>query len=520
MSSWIRIFQKDTQRLWPYVLIYLALLFLRLASDPAYSAWNPLFENHHTDWKFLSGALIYADLIFLMAALIHQEALVGDRQYWLTRPLTRCQLLISKAVFIILYILIPLFIGHLSVLYCLGFPAAKVLPALLAKEIIFAITIVLPAAALASVTRNFAQMVLTGLIGGILTAAVPWHQIIYNNPYWGVFTWIPQTLTYGVILVGALSVLLIQYMRRRPILARAVSVITLLVACMITLLPPRSWAASIQRFFSEQRAENSAIQLTLAPDKIHRSNRLPSRPLFPESSMLGIPIQIKGLPPGMNLQITASQFTVHTETNNKWRSNWHVSPRVLLNAQKPQLPLLVDSTFYERVKDTPVNITGSIDAILVEHHPIQVHGRTYIPGAGVFSPTDNYDCLTYWERAHLNIEGLDPNAAQENFEVSPEECEPWPTSFSLTPVSSYFCINRSIGGSIFPIKTDTLSLVLIHPVAHLRLSFTFNKILPRDYLLQKGVASGPEKKSIVRAGGAERAIAQGEAPQRGAQPRE
>ena len=87
MREILHIFRKDTRRLRYEIAVVLALVALFAWTEPrTSSAWD---ENTRRI-NVLSGMLkLLLPLAwwYLIVAVIHQEALAGDRQYWLTRPI-------------------------------------------------------------------------------------------------------------------------------------------------------------------------------------------------------------------------------------------------------------------------------------------------------------------------------------------------------------------------------------------------------------------------------------------------
>lgn len=104
----------------------------------------------------------------LIARVIHAEALPGDRHFWLTHPYSRTGLLLSKAMFILAFINIPLLIAQAMILSLDGFPLSSYLGGLLWNQLMITAVVLLPAATVAALTRNLAQFV----PAAVLAAAV------------------------------------------------------------------------------------------------------------------------------------------------------------------------------------------------------------------------------------------------------------------------------------------------------------------------------------------------------------
>jgi len=72
---------------------------------------------------------------YLIAAVIHEEALPGNRQYWLTRPFSRRDLLAAKAIFILVFICLPDFCTEVAVLLLRGKSPLGYLPDILVSQL-------------------------------------------------------------------------------------------------------------------------------------------------------------------------------------------------------------------------------------------------------------------------------------------------------------------------------------------------------------------------------------------------
>ena len=111
----------------------------------------------------------------LAALAVLEEPLVGDQNFWTTRPHRWTALLGAKLIFVVLAIHLPSFVADLFVLAARGFPPAVYLGDLLVKQILFFGVIILPSIALASLVRNFTHFVITAftIAAGLAILRVP-----------------------------------------------------------------------------------------------------------------------------------------------------------------------------------------------------------------------------------------------------------------------------------------------------------------------------------------------------------
>ena len=132
MPQALHIFWKDVRYLWKEITLVLLLctLFAR-----GYSAW-------------IEPLLIVA-AGYLIARLIHAEAIPGDRQFWVTRPYRWKSLLMAKLLFIVAFINLPICAAQLSMLISAGFSVASNLGGLVGSQVLLLLFVSLPIAALA-----------------------------------------------------------------------------------------------------------------------------------------------------------------------------------------------------------------------------------------------------------------------------------------------------------------------------------------------------------------------------------
>ena len=118
MTQPIHILRKDVRHLWPEIAVSICLLIALAWIVPhtwPTDAPNPLAEQNNLPWLFpVLGAfvrfLIPVVWVVVVSRLVHDEPLVGDRQFWITRPYTWYNLLASKLLFIVLFLYVPLLV--------------------------------------------------------------------------------------------------------------------------------------------------------------------------------------------------------------------------------------------------------------------------------------------------------------------------------------------------------------------------------------------------------------------------
>src|ERR1039457_6706301 len=151
MKRVTQIFKKDVAHLWPQILLFLAMLVMFACEDPAWTRHN---NNGPVSFINLVYLLLPLSCWLLVIALIHEETPIGHEQYWLTRPFTWTDLLAAKALFLVAFLIVPVFVCQAAVLAANGFSAAEHLGDLLAKQLFFAALLLLPMVAMSAVTKT------------------------------------------------------------------------------------------------------------------------------------------------------------------------------------------------------------------------------------------------------------------------------------------------------------------------------------------------------------------------------
>ena len=153
----LHIFIKDARRLWWEITVTLGLLAGVARMDATRVGFIP---GAMEGWLNLILPAVWA---YLVALVIHDEALVGDRQFWLTRPYPWPALLGAKALFVLVFIHLFSFAADVAIVAASGFEPLAYLPQLLLKQLVLAAALTVPVAALAAVTRNLPQFIFAGV---------------------------------------------------------------------------------------------------------------------------------------------------------------------------------------------------------------------------------------------------------------------------------------------------------------------------------------------------------------------
>jgi hypothetical protein len=164
----LHIFLKDARHFWGEIFLSLAITAAFVAVDPY--LWANQTDSRSQMLKVLAAfllVLVPASWWILTSRCILAERLVGDTQFWITRPYQWGGLLLAKTLFLVVFLFLPFFIAQCLLLLRAGFAPQIYIPGLLFDLAMIAGIIVLPLAAVATITSSFARMTLT-LLGIVL----------------------------------------------------------------------------------------------------------------------------------------------------------------------------------------------------------------------------------------------------------------------------------------------------------------------------------------------------------------
>jgi len=225
MKQALHIFLKDARRFWPEILLSLLVLSIYVSIQP--SLWTGHVDLRTQALGTLSGilaVLVPVGWWVLVSRVILAEKLVGDTQFWITRPYEWRRLLAAKALFLAVFLAVPFFLAQMLLLTLAGFDPHAHAGGLLFVVMYVSGVIVLPLVALATVTSSFARVTL--ILFGILLAFVVFITVSSLALMIGVS--VPSsnqnshTGVFSLWTVALLSIIVLQYALRRVWLARAI----------------------------------------------------------------------------------------------------------------------------------------------------------------------------------------------------------------------------------------------------------------------------------------------------------
>ncbi len=369
MNLTLHIFKKDFRRLWPAVLVTLLLMAELVRLDCWRNDWLATTEE---GWLNLLLPLTWACLI---ALLVQQESLVGDRHFWLTWPYTWQTLLGSKALFILVLIHFPVLLADATVLAFHGFQPAQYASHLIWKQVLLAATITAPALALATLFDNIAAFLLTAVVivgvaaylsGAYEPMRAPWLRADEIRPGLAMCV---LALTAGVII-------LVQYARRRTAPSRMAGAGALVFAALLFgYLPPTVTA----RVRSMLHPTTGDIALRLLSNTPEQPPQIRTSRGAQEFVQIALPIAVSGISDTQEVRFNALSVVMVGPDGQQYqtppkaaRRNPGPNPaKVDFNAstvpygQRPNwLFLRLRRSIMNRINDRPVTIRAAFEVNL------------------------------------------------------------------------------------------------------------------------------------------------------------
>jgi hypothetical protein len=307
MNQALHILRKDTRCLWYELSI--ALLFQALFT---FFEMRPHQVFGIVDgFVGLGGAETLVDFLlpvawwYLIAALVHEEPLPGDRQFWVTRPYSWKSLLAAKVLFILAFVNLPVLIADGFILTAPGFSIAEDWKGMLWRQIPFTIAVLLPPLALASLTRNLGQVIVAILL---VVLRIVLNSIQPQNPLQGGYSalgWIDVTESTIVLLAILSAIVLIQYGSRRTWLARAVFGAYVIFPSFSI---PLRWQLDVQARVKPPAVDRSPIRIGFDSARGRRAP-LARVPGFTRVDV-ALPVSVSGTPDGVDLVSGQATLTI------------------------------------------------------------------------------------------------------------------------------------------------------------------------------------------------------------------
>jgi hypothetical protein len=287
----------------------------------------------------------------IVVRAVQGEALVGDRQFWVTRPYEWKKLLAAKVLFVLTVVNLPLLILDVALLAKAGFAPTGYVSGLLWMQVMMTLYFLLPTAVLATVTATIAQLLLALLL--IVLYVIGLGMLSEYIPSSGFSGSLVDYLA-GTLFLVCVSVLLLQYARRRTGQSRAL--IGGLAGVFVLILVFTPYRTIVAREFPPlDPGQQVPFQLALEPAEENELGLGPRRE--GNDIQIRLPFAVSGV--GAESIVQMDGFLVEVEAADGWRwnSDWKSSWETLLPERKStQIDFAMKKSIFERMQSSAVKI--------------------------------------------------------------------------------------------------------------------------------------------------------------------
>jgi hypothetical protein len=387
MNQVLYILRKDIRR---QRLEIAASLLLLLAF-----AWkSPMVWNNDTDEtssvRLLFGVVGVALILswwFLIIRVVQGESLVGDRQFWLTRPYRRHSLLLSKVLFIFLFVNLPVFIFDIAALHHAGFAPWQHGAGLLQGQLLLTAFLIVPIATISAFTETIAQVLLVFL--GLIVFFVGLNWITDKIPSSSFGSNVPGGVVIIILACVCVAVLALQYFRRDTRLSRFIVLGSLCVIALILI------AAPYNRLIEHAYPKTPDGPFTAIRAAVQKSNpKRREEPSFYNNKVsLTTAMKVDGLADGSLVVIDAARLSIFASNGRAWNTGWVGSSRTIWsNSSEFREMFAVDKNFYSSVASDDVRLRVELAVSQYHEHflgPVTVAATDFrVTNDGICSGAD------------------------------------------------------------------------------------------------------------------------------------
>ncbi len=497
MRQAFHIFKKDVRHLRMEVSMALAAA-AGFTSSVAHGA-GYLADNATGDvGPAMLTYLVPAAWWVLIARLIYGEPLVGDQPFWITRPYSRKSLVAAKALFVFVFVNLPKLVGDVVILRAYGFRIWPELGGLLWTQALLMGLFVLPIVAICAITTGFVQFIITTFALGLAVAG--WSFVIPRfgaGESWFALEW-PRSYVIGLIVaVAALVIIAWQYARLDTARSRLIGGGTVVLALLVFAFLPWPAAFALQSRLSGQSIDVSAIRAGFDPDMGWRVRVLVQRD---GTADVQVPLRITGKPALLERAegITA---TIESPNGDVWRADRLPRSHVRSTRASTAFAAVLGSSFYEKVKNDPVRIRGSLyltlygnprTAVLpIKEQPVFLP----TPGVGLCSAVrtggrivlvcrsafrSRPDLVTFHVTGLEFVLGAPPAVFYTLSYPQSGSYSPFPADANLYPVGQSLQ-TAEIRRDAYRDRAREIRAVALEPVAHIRRDFEITGLRLADY---------------------------------------
>jgi hypothetical protein len=436
----------------------------------------------------------------LIGRAIHNEALAGDRQFWITRPYSWRSLLAAKALFILAFINLPMLAADIMILRAFGFSLGTELPGLLWSQILLTIVFLLPVFALSTLTTGFTQLMVAILSPCVFVLVFDTvsPRVFFGVSFTAKYEWFRDYFAFLIIASAGLVIVFWQYARRGTGFARSLAFAAGIVSALVIMLIPWTAAFGIQSSLSKERVDLSSAHMVV---DLNNKDLTRTFRVGEDSIEVRLGLQIVGLPSGLTPRLEHLSESFQEPDGSTWKTNGYSHGNIDTPDNEFEVQASPEGASYKKIKDEPLMVRGSLYLTLYGDRrttivPIGIRAVP-VPQVGVCSATENVNQLGYsvicnsafdypagLASFHFLRAPSDPN---KELWMSPQRRSSFYSSFpadlGIVPVMQDFVFYNVHA------PADQSAIDTMEPLAHIRLDFEINNMRLSDYELHRSQLS-------------------------------
>ena len=385
MNQTLRIFRKDARHHWPEILLSLVLLMLYCWSEIRDEYPERFYSSvSFIPWLQFVPILLPVAWFLLIVRLVQDESLVGDRQWWVTKPYDWPSLLTAKLLSFLVWFYVPVFCAQCFLLRTAGFAVTPHLAGLLSNQFGSISVLLASSFLIACLTRNLGQSIIA-LIGLFLlmTGFSSFERFQPNRalePIQNV-----SGMLSGIVAVAAgLAVVLWQFARRQTVHTRSVFLGAIAATWVIQLATP--YHALMEKKYPVASVQDQPFRMALRSEPSGKPANPPRKD--PKAILLRLPVEVSDISPGNFVEVDAQQLTVEDSTGAKWQEQWTGGGGLWWPENHSVWSMLsVKNSVYQMLKSQPVKVRLEMavrEYHLEDHREFRVEeGEFPVPTLGI-----------------------------------------------------------------------------------------------------------------------------------------
>jgi hypothetical protein len=510
MKQILNIFKKDMRHYWHESVVSIALMAAfawydvrSWANDGvtgyAYEAGSFFFDS-----RFLSGlvdVLLPISWAFVIVRVIQGESLVGDRQFWVTRPYEWKKLLVAKVLFILVFINFPLLVADVILLAKAGFQPTHYVVGLLWMQAMIALGLLL-IAALAAVTASVVQFGLALLV--VVLYLVGMAFLSEQIPSSSFSSSIGDAVQTALLIATPLVAIWLQYSRRKTAKSRLLIAGFAAVLLLILVATPYRTVVAHQYPRLEAR-QQPPMQLALLPPEKQNEGNVPANEKEVE---VVIPFSVSGVAGDSIVTLSGAMVVIEAPGGLHWNSGWQSKGWSLFHEDKSiAIRFTLKKKLFERIESKPVKAEISLaltvsrdqnrtefvvpqgEFVLPDVGFCDVGGLSYEPGIECRSAlrTPSSLLVTY-DISQTSCPGMEGQPRAKPGEISRDwhrHSDSGPAEFGISPVKTirFGTVSNASNARAIAGFCPGTPIVLSHPemVGRTRIELELNDLHLGDY---------------------------------------